>query len=96
MAPGDGTRLAQQLASNALVFIVEGGKPQWYSHLLKPFIHYIPIAVNDMHSNLAEMLAWAVDMSMLQALSPNKPAALQTRFLVQRQENVMLFTCCSD
>ena len=80
-APGDGDRLAQQLATSALVFIVEGGERQWYSHLIKPFIHYIPLTVNSTHNNLLEMLTWAVEHDYAAGFIPSQANSVSDMYL---------------
>lgn len=59
-APGDCSKFTFQVAPNALLFVIEGGE-QWFTPLLKPFIHYIPIKINSTYSNLQEMMEWAAE-----------------------------------
>jgi hypothetical protein len=45
-----------ELSSRSVILLVDSEYKLWYSHLLEPFIHYIPIH-SDL-SNLIETLKW--------------------------------------
>ena len=45
------------LSLGSLVFKIESEYSTWYDHLLKPFVHYIPIKKN--LSNLVPLIKWA-------------------------------------
>lgn len=57
--PGDCSKLAFQLSSGAPVFKVDSHEVEWYYHLLRPFVHYIPFQLNHTHNSLGNMLHWA-------------------------------------
>ena len=49
-------RLSMELGSGSVVLLVESEWKVWYSHMLKPFTHYVPIK-NDL-SDLLEKIKW--------------------------------------
>lgn len=57
--PGDCGSLALQLSCNSTVFKVGSTEDEWYYHLLRPFVHYVPVQANGTHINLGGMLQWA-------------------------------------
>lgn len=59
LASTNSDKLAEQLASTALPFIAGSSQPLWCTHMLKPFIHFVPVKINSSYDNLSDMLAWA-------------------------------------
>ena len=52
------TRLTPFLCSSSLVFLVQG-MDEWFYDRIKPWIHYIPVALD--FSDLEERVQWALD-----------------------------------
>ena len=52
------TRLPPFLCSSSLVFLVQG-MAEWYYDRIKPWVHYIPVALD--LSDLEERVQWALD-----------------------------------
>ena len=59
--PGSCRRNA--LSLNVPVFKADNTEPEWYYHLMRPFVHYIPFTVNNTDNNLNSMLRWANENS---------------------------------
>ena len=59
--PGSCRRLA--LSLNVPIFKADDAEPEWYYHLMRPFVHYIPFTVNNTDNNLNSMLRWANENS---------------------------------
>lgn len=52
-------RLSFDLSLGSLLLIVESDNKLWFSHLLKPYVHYIPI--NRDLSNLTKIIKWCIN-----------------------------------
>ena len=59
--PGSCRRNA--LSLNVPIFKADSAEPEWYYHLMRPFVHYIPFTVNNTDFNLNSMLRWADENS---------------------------------
>ncbi len=59
--PGSCRRNA--LSLNVPIFMADNAEPEWYYHLMRPFVHYIPFTVNNTDFNLNSMLRWADENS---------------------------------
>ena len=46
-----------RLASTSVVIILETKMRGWYSHKLKPWVHYVPATPDDLH----ERIAWVLE-----------------------------------
>ena len=46
-----------RLASTSVVIILDSKIKGWYSHKLKPWVHYVPATPEDLH----ERVAWVLD-----------------------------------
>lgn len=51
-------RLSQELGSGSLVLMVQSEWNLWYSDMLKPYVHYVPVKAD--LSNLIEQIKWCV------------------------------------
>ena len=49
-------RLSSELSMNSVILLVESEWKIWYSHLLKPYVHYIPVR-KDL-SNIYRQIKW--------------------------------------
>lgn len=52
-------RLASELSMNSCVLIVKSQYKMWFSHLLKEYVHYIPI--KDDLSDLVDQIRWCIN-----------------------------------
>lgn len=51
------------LSLNVPIYKADDAEPEWYYHLMRPFVHYIPFTVNNTDFNLNSMLRWADENS---------------------------------
>ena len=61
--PGDCYRLASQLSLNDTIFKIDNAEVEWYFHLLRPFVHYLPITTGSTHNGFSDMLRWTKENS---------------------------------
>lgn len=64
--PGSCRRNA--LSLSVLIFKAVNAEPEWYYHLMRPFVHYIPFTVNNTGNDLNSMLRWADENSYAASL----------------------------
>lgn len=52
-------RLSSEFAMNSVVLIVESDYRLWFSYLLKPYVHYVPVSKN--LDNLISQIKWCME-----------------------------------
>ena len=52
-------RLSSEFAMNSVILIVESDYKLWFSYLLKPYVHYVPVSRN--LDNLIDQINWCIN-----------------------------------